>query len=108
MNVRKVLRYYADCGRAFWKKQQCVTHEQNCKCWTNPKFKTCMTCKFRKQYQDSNGMEREPQFLQTWTQRECTNDRFNEFEPHLKVAHENAPDLYINCPLWESKIETQK
>lgn len=105
MTIKKVLRYYAECGRAFWRKADCVRHEHNCTCWTNPKLKCCKTCKFLKVFKDSNGMEHEPQFLHTWTQRECSNPKFNEYEPHLTIAHEKAPDLYIRCPLWELKIK---
>ena len=46
MRIKKVLRYYADCGKGFWKKETCISHEENCMCWTNPKNKTCKTCKF--------------------------------------------------------------
>ena len=45
MKTKKVLRYYSDCGRGFWKKQLCINHEENCKCWTNPKNRACKTCK---------------------------------------------------------------
>jgi len=102
MTIRKVTRYVSYCGRGYWKKSTCLSHEINCKCWTNPKLRTCKTCKFYTRYKDSNGMEHEPQYFQTWVQNECTNEKFNEYEPFLNVAHEKAPDLYINCPLWQS------
>ena len=46
MKSKKVLRYYSDCGKGFWKKQKALKHESNCKCWTNHKNKTCKTCKY--------------------------------------------------------------
>lgn len=101
MIVKKVNRFYADCGKAFWNKKSCTTHEQNCVCWTNPKFKTCKTCKFGKQVNDSNGMEHEPQLLHTWRQWECSNPKFN-YDIHFTPAHKNAEDLNINCTIWES------
>ena len=66
MIAKKVLRYYSDCGRGFWKKDQAIRHDENCKCWKNPKFKTCISCKYKNMVEDSNGMEHEPQFLQTY------------------------------------------
>jgi len=46
MKTKKVLRYYADCGKGFWKKVTALDHETSCKCWTNPRNKTCKTCKY--------------------------------------------------------------
>jgi len=104
MKTRRVTRYIADCGKGFWDKKSCVRHEENCKCWTNPAFRTCKTCKFASVYQDSNGMEDNLQCLQTWTVIECTNPKFKE-DKHFTAAHENALDLNVNCPVWEGKKE---
>ena len=46
MKSKKVIRYYADCGKGFWKKVTALDHETSCKCWTNPQRKTCKTCKY--------------------------------------------------------------
>lgn len=102
MKTKRVTRYIADCGKGYWSKSSCTQHEQNCKCWTNPKFKTCKTCKFAKVVHDSNGMEHEPQYLQTWTQIECQNPNF-DYDKHFTAAHEKAEDLCINCPVWECR-----
>ncbi len=51
---------------------------------------------------DGNGMEHEPQYLQTWRYFDCQNPKFDE-SIHFTAAHKNAPDLNINCPVWESK-----
>lgn len=71
MIVKKVTRYYSECGRGFWKKQQAITHDINCKCWKNPKFKSCMSCIYKNFEKDSNGMEEEPYHLQTWDTNMC-------------------------------------
>ena len=102
MKTKRVTRYIADCGKGYWTKKSCLQHEQNCKCWTNPKFKTCKTCKFAKVTHDSNGMEHEPQHLQTWVQIECENPEF-DYNRHFTEAHKKAKDLCINCPVWECK-----
>jgi len=102
MIAKKVIRYYSDCGRGFWKKQQAITHDENCKCWKNKKFKTCLTCKFENIIRDSNGMDDEPQFLQTWLQNECKNPEMN-LDTMFNPAHKNADHICINCPKWESK-----
>lgn len=100
MREVKVKRYIADCGRGFWKKAHCENHEKRCKCWKNPKFKTCLTCIHEKLTNDTNGMESEPQHLHTWVERVCLNPEFVR-EKHFTPAHEKAPDLCINCPVWE-------
>jgi len=90
MKVVKRTRYIADCGKGFWNKNTCVYHESVCKCWKNPKHKTCLTCKFACKVK---GDEFEPQHM------ECTNSKVSSFTP----AHENAPDIAINCFGWENK-----
>ena len=71
MISKKVIRYYCDCGKGFWKKEKCLSHEENCKSWKNPKFKSCLTCKFKNIITDSNGMELEPFNLETWQTNLC-------------------------------------
>lgn len=102
MISKKVIRYYTDCGKGFWKKQKAVSHEANCRCWKNPKFKTCLTCKFKNIVHDSNGMEHEPHCLQTWEWNDCKNPEMN-MDTMFKPAHENAPNICINCPKWTPK-----
>lgn len=102
MRVKKVNRYYADCGRGFWTKKGCLEHEEKCKCWTNPKHKTCITCKHGEHVKDSNGMEDEPQNLETWQYWDCNNKEF-DYHKHFTPAHHKAQYLCINCPLWASK-----
>ena len=93
MKTKRVTRYIADCGKGFWSKSRCETHEQNCKCWTNPAFRTCKTCEFAHEFDDSNGMEREI---------ECKNPNFDD-DKHFNQAHENAPYLCVNCTQWKYK-----
>lgn len=35
MKAKKVIRYYSDCGKGFWKKQTAINHDINCKCCKN-------------------------------------------------------------------------
>lgn len=102
MEKVKIVRYRADCGRLFSKKVACQSHEKACTCWENPKFRTCKTCKWGRLVNDSNGMEHEPQFLQKWREWDCQNPKF-DYGLHFTPAHEKAPDLNINCPMWEPK-----
>ncbi len=98
----EVTAYKCDCGKKYHTKSAAKRHELNCKCWTNPKFKTCKSCKFCRVYEDSNGMEHQPQFLHTWKQIECTNPLF-DYDKHFTAAHFKAQDLNINCPVWANK-----
>lgn len=97
MKIKKVLRYYSDCGRGFWSKQKAIIHDVNCTCWKNPKFKSCMSCRHKKFVQDSNGMEHEPQFLHVFTTNMCKNAD-NSIPVHKDFEH-----IRKNCYYWENK-----
>lgn len=96
--------YKCECGKKYHTKRAAYLHEKVCKCWTNPIHRTCKTCKFGKQEYDSNGMEDEPNLLHSWKQWVCSNPKFN-YDIHFKPAHPYAPDLNINCRVWEQKIK---
>lgn len=97
MREKKVTRYYSDCGRGFWKKQQALTHDENCKCWVNPKFKCCLSCKFKQIVNDSNGMEHEPSNLQTWKTNLC------EYSGFGVPAHKDYDHIRLHCPKYINK-----
>lgn len=61
--MEQTIAYKAECGKKFHTKKACLNHESWCRCWTNPKFKTCKSCLYGKQVKDSNGMEHDPAFL---------------------------------------------
>ena len=108
MKTKKVTRYYADgCNKGYWNKKDCINHESNCKCWTNPIHRTCKTCRHGTRVSNSNGMEDEPQFLDTWMEWDCSNDKFDYYK-HFTPAHKTAEDLCINCPVWESYLTNQQ
>ena len=98
----EIKAYKCDCGKNFFTKKAAQKHEISCKCWTNPKWRTCKTCKFGVQEWDSNGMEHEPHHLHKWKQWNCKNPEFN-YDIHFTAAHENASDLCVNCIKWASK-----
>jgi len=97
MIAKKVWRYYAECGRGFWSKQKAITHDTNCKCWKNPKFKTCLSCKFKDIGTDSNGMEEDSRQLQTWSINNCKHS--NEGSP-VHVDHDH---IRRYCPSHQTK-----
>lgn len=101
MRTKRVTRYYADCGRGFWTKKSCISHEGNCTCWANPKFKTCITCKHGERIYDSDDVHH-------WSFWQCNNIKF-VYDKHFTPAHEKAEDLCINCPIWEisNKIDAK-
>ena len=100
MIAKKVIRYYSDCGKGFWKKQQALTHDKNCKCWKNPKFKSCISCKHRGMRIDSNGMELEPQYNQIWEYNNCKHSEKGT------PVHENYEHIRKYCPSHELKTTT--
>ena len=98
MKERKVTRYMAECGRGFWSKTACLHHDEVCQCWKNPKHKTCLTCANLSKFTDvteGNGCS------ESFTVRECMNPLVDE--SLLTPCHENAPDIYKNCPYWVLK-----
>lgn len=105
--MEEIKAYKCGCGKVYVGKKACRLHEQVCTSWKHPKHRTCKTCRFGRQVQDSNGMEHEPQNLQTWRQWECSNPDFI-YEAHFRPAHENASDLCINCPVWKANNSIQK
>jgi len=103
MIVKQVTRYYADCGKAYWNKYSCLRHEKVCKCWTNPKFRTCKTCKFGRLGRITDVLDNPySPFLDSTIIWQCDNPKF-DFKIHFKKAHEKAEDLCIDCPVWELK-----
>lgn len=104
---KRVTRYYSDCGKGYWNKKECLKHDIRCKCWNNPKFKTCKTCKHGKRVEDSNGMEDEPWHLQTWVEWRCNNPSFI-YNKHFTPAHEKASSLCFNCPVWVDIKDLEK
>ena len=97
MEAKKVTRYYSECGKGFWKKQTAISHEQNCKCWKNPKFKTCISCKLKNIVKDSNGMEHEPQFLHTFDTNMC------QFADSGVPVHENFDHIRKYCQHYQMR-----
>lgn len=97
MEAKKVTRYYSECGKGFWKKQTALSHEQNCKCWKNPKFKTCISCKLKNIVNDSNGMEHEPQFLHNFDTNMC------QFADSGVPVHEDFDHIRKYCQHYEMR-----
>lgn len=92
MIKKKVTRYYAECGKGFWKKSTALTHELNCKCWKNPKNKTCLTCKKAEHVVD-HGDEITPG-EGAWF--DCSDSRVGDHENDLGLSY-----LSVGCKFWE-------
>jgi hypothetical protein len=95
MKSKKVTRYYAECGKGFWKKSAALAHEENCLCWKNPKNKTCKTC----EHADMVAYESDTGYGGFY---EC-------YHPDNKTeAHAGAPKgidyLSVNCYYYEDKL----
>ena len=97
MTTKKITRYYSECGKGFWKKSQAIAHEDNCKCWKNQNLKSCISCKFKSITQDSNGMENEPHFLETWQTNNCEHS-----ESGVPI-HKDFDQIRKYCQFYEAK-----
>lgn len=105
MKSKKVIRYYADCGKGFWSKSSCLYHEKTCKCWKNPKNRTCKTCKWAeeqfKQVDEEicNAMSMAGENIITAAGYKCTSP-YNNFE------HSGGPEgithLSVNCVFYNN------
>ena len=101
MEKRKVTRYISECGRGYWNKRSCLSHEQNCKCWKNPKFQTCFTRKHTSLIKHTNGMEHEPIHLEVWDVNNCKHSESGV------PAHEGFEHIRKYCSFWETKFKTK-
>jgi len=101
--MKKIEAYQSDCGKKFFNKQTAKRHEIICKCWSNPNQKTCISCKFGEFIKDSNGMEDEPQYLQTWRQWDCKNPDWNYDLHYTQAQNDTTKSLCINCPKHKLK-----
>lgn len=91
MHSKKITRYYAECGKGFWKKSACLDHEETCKCWTNPKNKACKTCL----HGCFQGDEPDVGIQSGW---ECMNSE-NTNDGHVNDL-ENVDYISVNCSFW--------
>jgi hypothetical protein len=93
--VKEVMRkrFIADCGRGFWAKSKCETHEQNCACWTNPRNQTCKTC-----IHGSPDAETDQDGAKPSTYWECSHKDFNDHANELGLDY-----ISVKCPLWAGK-----
>jgi len=101
MISKKVTRYYSDCGRGFWKKQQALTHDKNCKCWKNPKFKSCISCKFKSFSVDSDG-DIDIEDVEIWEVNDCENSECGT------PIHNDFKHIRKNCKFHELKTKSPR
>lgn len=97
-----VMRHFTECGREFKQKRSAIKHDLVCKCWSNPKHKTCKTCKHRYEGYDSNGMENDPAYLESWKTANCRKGIWEE-SPEWNQTHKNV-DVNINCMAWKGSL----
>lgn len=88
MKITRPYRYIADCAKGFWSKSDCLKHESNCKCWTNPKNRTCKTCEFG-QYEE---YEADTGYGGVWVCGNSDND-----SDHHKGAGDKVDYLSAHC-----------
>lgn len=93
MKAILITRFISDCGSEFRHKSSCIKHEKKCKCFSNPKYRTCLTCKF------NNGFIREDYDRY----RDCIHNEYNfdKLKPYL-IPNTKTYDC-VNCPLYEPK-----
>lgn len=92
VNMKIVLknRYIADCGKGFWSKSICESHEKVCTCWKNPKNRACVTCgeAIKVHYESDTG---QPAYWQCKVGREHSG------------GPEGVDYLSVHCPAWWDK-----
>lgn len=84
MEKKQITVFISDCGKKYFSQSGCKSHEKGCKCWTNPKHKTCLTCDH---YEGSS-----------YEYFDCA--KMSSHTPPTP-PHVNAPNINANCPLWE-------
>lgn len=94
MIAKKVTRYYAECGKGFWNKQKALNHESACKCWKNPKIKSCVSCKYRNIASDFDETDLG---VESWSVNNC---KYSEFGIPI---HKDFEFIRRNCKHHELK-----
>ena len=95
--ARQIKAYGCDfkCGtKVLMSKKAMEAHEVIC--FYNPERKACVSCANFETFEDSNGMEHEPQNLQTWRHTECLASE--DFDISEKLRHD--------CESYVNKIES--
>jgi len=79
-------------GKVQTSRKRMVQHEELC--FHNPARRACISCRYFESYDDSNGMEHEPQNLHTWRHTECLASE--DIDISEKLTH--------NCDLYVQKL----
>lgn len=68
-------------------------------CWKNPANKTCLTCKFHRTVNDSDGSG------DSWWERHCDHPTYEAegLDYENKIEGERMPRPIVNCNFWEKK-----
>lgn len=88
-----VVMYAANCGKKYQSRSGCVAHEKVCKCFTNPKFRACHSCKFNGGLESEDGERYRNCLHPDWDY-----DRMKPFN----IPNTATFDC-INCPFHKSK-----
>ncbi len=88
-----VIMYQAECGNKYQSRTGCVSHEKRCKCFSNPRFRACHSCKFNAGLVSEDGY-----FYRDCKHPEYDFDTLNPFNIPNTKSHD-----CINCPLYEPK-----
>jgi len=101
LNIKLVKRYFAECGREFKRKYSAIHHEKVCVCWSNPKNRTCKTCKYSSVIIDSaSSYETGEYHSKKWNTCKLDIDHYTKFWNQKN----DEVDVNINCAFWESKL----
>jgi len=94
--ARQIKAYGCDfkCGtKVLMSKKAMEAHEVIC--FYNPERKACVSCDNFESFNDSNGMEHDRRFLETWRQNQCL--AIEDIDLNEKLRHD--------CESYVNKIE---
>jgi hypothetical protein len=96
MEKRQVTRFYAVCEKEYRTVAGAKAHERVCKCFTNPKFRACNTCKH------NNGVVKDGDEYQSWAYVDCIHPTSQEIDfDKFKIPNSTISSC-VNCPSWEN------
>jgi len=104
--MKEVRAWVTDCGKLYKYKQSAKNHERICKCWSNPKFKTCKTCKFGELHNYGGEEISDPYPMKgpdDWKWKCNHVEPVDPDSPAFTLVGHKDFMLNSNCPKWESK-----
>lgn len=107
--MKEIKAFQSDCGRIYKHKSSAISHDKKCKCWSNPKLKTCKSCVFGELHDFGGGMATDdpyPIYFPSSYQWKCNHESpvyFDLSNPEFCLIGKEEYMMNSNCQKWQGK-----